>query len=108
MRQAISPRLAMSSLPNTLLFYPGGRAFFEERRNSLAPFGRDARIGDAFGGGGQQHVVERRFDHVREQPLGGRERGRAGREQRVADRLDRRIERGGVRELVHEAELAGA
>src|SRR3954466_15098033 len=71
-RQAISPRFAMSSFANTGsgLRNPGGRTLLEERRDAFAPFGRDARIGNAFRGGGEQYVVHRRLDHIGQQALG--------------------------------------
>src|SRR6187399_731473 len=72
-RQAISPRFAISSLVNTsklLLRRPGRRPLFEEGRDAFATFGRHARIGNAFRGRGEQHVVHGYFDDVGEQALG--------------------------------------
>src|SRR5688572_19963552 len=76
MRQAISPRLAISSLPNIGLFLrrPARRTLFEECGDAFAPFGRDARVGDALGRGGEQYVVHGCLDNIGQQPLGGGQR----------------------------------
>src|SRR6266550_2446002 len=51
-RHAISPRLAIRTLPNTSVFSrpPGRLALLEERGDALLAFGRDADLGDAPGG----------------------------------------------------------
>src|SRR5512135_3819452 len=69
-RQAISPRLAMRILRNTLLLlarrlhahrlevlHPGGLALLEERSDALLALGRDADLGDAPRGVGDERVV---------------------------------------------------
>src|SRR5712691_4872569 len=60
-RQAISPRLAIRILPNTLAFArgPGRLALLEECRDARLAFRRDADLGDAPGGIGNQRVVQR-------------------------------------------------
>src|SRR6266852_4282542 len=60
-RQAISPRLAIRILPNTLAFAlsPARLALLEERRDALLAFRRDADLGDAPGGIRDQRVVQR-------------------------------------------------
>src|SRR6185436_7260950 len=81
-RQAISPRLAMRILRNTLLFlprrldahrlevlHPRGLAFFEERGDAFLAFGRDADLGDALGGVGDHGVVGGTRAHRAQQVL---------------------------------------
>src|SRR5260221_14477860 len=71
-RQAISPRLAMRILRNTLLLllrrldahrleilHPGGLAFLQERGDALPALGRDADLGDALRGVGDHGIVQR-------------------------------------------------
>src|SRR5512144_629030 len=75
-RQAISPRLAMRILRNTLfllpprlhlhgleLLHPGGLTLLQERGDALAAFRRDADLGDAPGGVGDHRVVRRPRAH---------------------------------------------
>src|SRR5688572_18260551 len=72
-RQAISPRFAISSLANIeglLLGRPGRRAFLEECRDAFPAFGRDANVGDALRGGGEQHVIHGCLHDIGEQTLG--------------------------------------
>src|SRR6267378_2623510 len=58
-RHAISPRLAIRTLPNTSVFSspPGRLALLEERGDALLAFGRDADLGDAPGGVRDQRCV---------------------------------------------------
>src|SRR3989441_8783181 len=58
-RHAISPRLAIRTLPNTSVFSqpPGRLALLEERGDALPAFGRDADLGDAPGGVRDQRRV---------------------------------------------------
>src|SRR6267142_416397 len=58
-RHAISPRLAIRTLPNTSVFSspPGRLALLEERGDALLAFGRDADLGDAPGGVRDQRRV---------------------------------------------------
>src|SRR3954468_13392710 len=57
-RQAISPRLAIRILRNTLAL-PGGLALLEERGDAFASLGRGADLGDAPRGIGLQRIVDR-------------------------------------------------
>src|SRR6185503_19250825 len=75
-RQAISPRLAMRILRNTLLLLPrrlyahrleipdpGRLPLFEERRDAFLALGGNADLGDAFGGIGNHGVIGRPCRH---------------------------------------------
>src|SRR6185436_985187 len=81
-RQAISPRLAMRILRNTLLLlprrldahrleilHPRRLALLEERGDAFLAFGRDADLGDALGGIGDHRIVERPRRHGADQVL---------------------------------------
>src|SRR5436190_17357991 len=71
-RQAISPRLAMRILRNTLLLLPrrldahrleipdpGRFSLFEERRDAFPAFSGNADLGDALGGVGDHRFIGR-------------------------------------------------
>src|SRR6266571_4608873 len=93
-RQAISPRLATRSLPNTLAFAlgPGRLALFEERRDALLAFRRDADLGDAPGGIRDQRVVQRPPGDGPDELLDFPQRLRPAREEVLEQRIEARIE----------------
>ena len=68
------------------------RTLFEECGDALAPFGRDARVGDALGRGCEQHIVHGRLDHVGQQALGGGQRRGARRQQLLHQAFDLGVE----------------
>src|SRR5439155_14120821 len=67
-RQAISPRLAIRILRNTLAL-PRGLALLEERRDPLFPLRRGADLGDPPCGVGAQRIVDRPAGNVAHQVL---------------------------------------
>src|SRR5688500_16069484 len=82
-RQAISPRLAMSSLRNTsgLPGRPGRLALLEERNDAFLAFGRSADLGNAPGGVGHQRIIHRVQRYGANQALYAGVRLRAARQQ---------------------------
>src|SRR5689334_15152802 len=77
-RHAISPRLAIRILRNTLAL-PRGLALLEKRRDTFFALGRGADLGDAPRGVGLQFVVDRPTGDIAHQILDTRVcRGAAG------------------------------
>src|SRR5438105_15918528 len=91
---AISPRLAIRTLPNKSVFPrpPGRLALLEERGDALLAFGRDADLGDAPGGVRDQRCGHRPPDNVADQLLDLCVRFAAASEQVPDDGCDARIE----------------
>src|ERR1700704_4530062 len=93
-RHAISPRLAIRTLPNTSVFSPppGRLALLEERGDALLAFGRDADLGDAPGGVRDQRCVHGPSGNRADQLLDFRMRFTTTRQQVLNDFLNARIE----------------
>src|SRR6185369_9747215 len=104
-RQAISPRLAMRILRNTLFLrplrlhlhgfeflHPGGLALLQERGDAFLALGRDTYLGDAFRGVGNHRVVHRAGAHLAHQVLDLAVRRLAADHQVAEDPVDRAIQ----------------
>src|SRR5881394_3242618 len=89
-RQAISPRLAIRILRNTLAL-PGRLALFEERGDAFPSLGRSADLGDAPRRVGLQRIVDRPAGDVAHEVLDAGMRGGATREQMVEQLADERV-----------------
>src|SRR5258705_11435784 len=100
-RHAISPRLAMRILRNTLLplprrlyahrfeiLDPGRFPLFEERRDAFLAFGGNTDLGDSLGGVGDQGVIGRPRCNRAHQVLDLGVRGPAADDQVAEDRVD--------------------
>ena len=86
-----------------------GWSFFFERNSCIPsrPSDDDAGVGDALGGGGQQHVIfERRVDDVGKQALGGGQGARAAHEQLLDQPIDADVEAVGRGDFVDESEIS--
>src|SRR5690349_3021741 len=92
-RQAISPRLAIRILRNTLAL-PRGLALLEERRDAFFALGRGADLGDAPRGLRFQFVVDRPAGDIAHQLLDARVRRGAAGEQVVEQLADEGVELG--------------
>src|SRR3954463_6762641 len=105
-RQAISPRLAIRILRNTLAL-PGRLALLEERGDAFASVGGGADLGDAPRRVGLQRIVDRPARDVAHEVLDAGMRGGAAREQMVEQLADERVEPGGRRERRKETDVQG-
>src|SRR3954466_7513192 len=105
-RHAISPRLAIRILRNTLAL-PGRLALFEERGDAFASVGGGADLGDAPRRVGLQRIVDRPARDVAHEVLDAGMRGGAAREQMVEQLADERVEPGGRRERRKETDAQG-
>src|SRR4051812_3568718 len=86
-RHAISPRLAIRILRNTLAL-PGRLALFEERGDAFASVAGGANLRDAPRGVGLQRIVDRPAGDVAHEVLDAGMRGGAAREQMVEQLAD--------------------
>src|SRR5438270_10282405 len=108
-RHAISPRLAIRTLPNTSAFspLPGRLALLEERGDALLAFGRHPNLGDAPGGVRDQRCVHGPPGNGADQVLDFRMSFTATRQQVLDDFLNARIELVGGNTRRQEADAAG-
>src|SRR5207302_8877822 len=108
-RHAISPRLAIRTLPNKSVFSrpPGRLALFEERGDALLAFWRDADRGDAPGGVRDQRCAHGPPGNGADQVLDLCVRFASASEQVLDDCVDARIELAGGNTRRQKPDAAG-
>src|SRR5437763_14810703 len=92
-RQAISPRLAISSLANTSAL-PGGLALAKEGSDAFLAFCGNADLRDPLRRFRDQALIQRRIGHRAHQLLDAGDRRGSAREQVLEQRFDARVEFG--------------
>src|SRR3989440_9395408 len=105
-RQAISPRFAISRRANTsaLSGSPGGLALLEERGDAFLAFRRDADLGDAPRGLGDQRFIGRMQRHLADQLLNLAVGLASSGEEMLQKRLNGRIQFRGQHDCREQAE----